>query len=156
MIDLILDEQLVEVGVDVQDREEVIRLLSGKMDSCGFVEQGFEQAVLAREKQYPTGLPTRIPVALCHVEAEYVKQTAMAVAVLKKPVEFHNMGDPQSVLDVEIVFLLTILDPKQQVFYLRKLMELFKDDTLPNLKAAKTKKEAITLLTQKINKFEER
>ncbi len=156
MINLILDEQLVEVNVEAQDREEVIRMLSGKMNACDFVEKGFEQAVLAREKQYPTGLPTKIPVALCHVEAEYVKQTAMAVATLKKPVEFHNMGDPQAVLDVEIVFLLTILDPKQQVFYLRKLMELFKDGTLPSLKAAKTKKEVVALLAQKINQLEER
>ena len=151
MINLVLDEQLVEVGVEAQDRKEVICLLSSKMNRCGFVEEGFEQAVLAREKQYPTGLPTKIPVALCHVEAEYVKQTAMAVATLKKPVEFHDMGNPQNVLNVEIVFLLTILDPKQQVFYLRKLMELFKDETLPSLKVAKTKKEVISLLTRKIS-----
>lgn len=156
MINLILDEKLVEVGMEAQDREEVIRLLSGKMNACDFVEEGFEQAVLAREKQYPTGLPTKIPVALCHVEAEYVKHTAMAVATLKKPVEFHNMGDPRVVLDVEIVFLLTIVDPKQQVFYLKKLMELFKDDTLPKLKEAKTKKEVVSLLAQKINQLEER
>ncbi len=156
MIDLIIEEKLVEIGIEAANRDEVIRLLSRKMDSCGYVGKGFTEAVLAREKQYPTGLPTKIPVALCHVEAEYVKHTAMAVATLKKSVEFHEMGDPQNVLNVEIVFLLTILDPKQQVLYLRKLMGLFKDDTLPNLKQAKNKEEIVTLLAEKINKMEER
>jgi PTS system galactitol-specific IIA component len=51
-------------------------LLSGKVDGCGYVEEGLPNAVLARERQYPTGLPTKIPVALCHVEAEFVKQTS--------------------------------------------------------------------------------
>ncbi|BBB47523.1 PTS sugar transporter subunit IIA [Pelolinea submarina] len=156
MIDLIINEQLVEVDIEVGSQEEVIRNLSGKLDKCGYVENGFAEAVLAREKQYPTGLPTKIPVALCHVEAEYVKQTAMAVATLKHPVEFHDMGNPENVLNVEIVFLLTILDPKKQVFYLRKMMDLFKDETLPGLKNAKTKQEVVSLLGEKFNKMEER
>ena len=156
MINLIIDEKLVEVGLEAADNEEVIRLLSGKLDGCGYVEDGFAEAVLARERQYPTGLPTKIPVALCHVEAEFVKQTCMAVATLKKPVEFRNMGDPQSILDVEIVFLLTILDPKKQVFYLRKIMDLFKDETLPNLKKAQSKKEVVSILAEKINNMDER
>ena len=156
MIDLIINEQLVEVNIEAGNQEEVIRNLSGKLDNSGYVEKGFVEAVLAREKQYPTGLPTKIPVALCHVEAEYVKQTAMAVATLKNPVEFHDMGNPENVLNVEIVFLLTILDPKKQVFYLRKMMDLFKDETLPGLKNATTRQEVVSLLNEKFNKMEER
>ena len=117
MLEIVISEQLAEIAYQAEDKEEVIRLLAGKMDKLGYVEMGFEEAVLTREKKYPTGLPTKIPVALCHVEAEYVNRTALAIATLKKPVEFHNMGDPKMVLPVEIVFLLTIVDPKEQVIY---------------------------------------
>jgi PTS system galactitol-specific IIA component len=155
MINLIIAEQLVEVNLEAVDREDVIRNLAGKLDSCGYVEDGFaERSWRARKNIQP--VYRRKSLALCHVEAEYVKQTAMAVATLSHPVQFRDMGDPENVLDVEIVFLLTILDPKQQVFYLRKLMGLFKDETLPSLKNAKTKGEVITLLSERINKFEER
>jgi PTS system galactitol-specific IIA component len=116
------------------------------MDALGFVEPGFTDAVISREKQYPTGLPTKIPVALCHVEAEFVKETALAVATLESPVSFNNMGDPKSELQVKLVFLLTIVDPKKQVQYLRKMMGLFKDETLSYLEKAQSKKDVISLL----------
>jgi PTS system galactitol-specific IIA component len=153
MLDMVIDENLVELNVVAQEKEEIIHLLSSKLEKSGFVEEGFEQAVIAREKAYPTGLPTKIPVALCHVEAEYVKRTTMSLAVLSNSVQFHDMGDPENVLDVEIVFLLTILDPKQQVIYLRRLMELFKDDTLLNLKAASSKQEVVSILLKKIQNW---
>jgi len=148
--------ELTEINLEVNNKEEVIRLLSAKMNQLGYVEEGFEEAVMAREEEYPTGLPTKIPVALCHVEAEYVNQTALAVATLKKPVEFHNMGDPKSLLPVEIVFLLTIVEPKQQVVYLRKMMELFKDDTLSKMKNAQTREELVSILYNYFLKAEER
>lgn len=144
--DLILLEQLTEICYDANNKEEVIKLLSNKMNKQGYVEPGFEKAVLERERDYPTGLPTKIPVALCHVEAEYVNQTALAIATLKKPIEFHDMGNPKNTLQVEIVFLLTIVDPKKQCLYLRIMMSIFKDNTLLELKSSKTKKEIVTIL----------
>jgi len=156
MFEMVLDKKLVEVNFDASNKEDVIKLLSGKMKKMGFVGSGFEEAVLQREKDYPTGLPTKIPVALCHVEAEYVNQTAMALATLSNPVKFHNMGDPKSELSVEIVFLLTILDPKKQVVYLRKMMEIFKDNTLDNIKKANSKEEIIRILVDKLLRVDER
>jgi PTS system galactitol-specific IIA component len=143
---MIVSEQLIEAKIDAKDKEDVIRLLSGKMDKLGLVEAGFTEAVLERERKFPTGLPTRIPVALCHVEADYVKETALACATVKDPVLFRNMGDPSVEVAVKIVFLLTIVDPKQQVLYLRKMMEFFKDDTLERIDTALTKDEIYKLL----------
>jgi mannitol/fructose-specific phosphotransferase system IIA component (Ntr-type) len=66
------------------------------------------------------------------------------------------MGDPKMVLPVEIVFLLTIVDPKKQVVYLRKMMELFKDDTLLKIKDADSKEELVSILYNYFLKAEER
>ncbi len=155
-LDLILSEQLAEICFEANNKEEVIHLLSSRMDKLGYVEPGFEKAVLERERDYPTGLPTKIPVALCHVEAEYVNQTALAIATLKKPVEFHDMGDPKNTLQVEIVFLLTIVDPKKQCLYLRKMMSIFKDNTLLEIKSSKTKKEIVSILHDNFSNLERR
>jgi len=156
MFDLILSEELAEISFEAKNKEEVIKLLSSKMNDLGYVEPGFEKAVLEREKEYPTGLPTKIPVALCHVEAEYVNHTALAIATLKKPIEFHDMGNPKNTLMVEIVFLLTIVDPKKQCLYLRKMMSIFKDETLLELKSSNTKKEIVSILINKFSNFERR
>jgi len=150
MLDLIISEELVEIEYMAKDKEEVIKLLSSKMKGLGFVKTGFEEAVLAREKEFPTGLPTKIPVALCHVEADYVDSTALAVATLKNSIEFHNMGDPKSVLSVQIVFLLTIVDPKKQCVYLRKMMGLLKDNTLMRIKKASTTTEIVMILKNEL------
>jgi PTS system galactitol-specific IIA component len=45
------------------------------------------------------------------------------------------MGNPDGIVKVEIVFLLALNDPKEQVSWLKKMASIFKDETA--LKAIK-------------------
>ena len=47
---------------------------------------------------------------------------------MKEPVKFHVMGGTGEILDVIIVFLLAISDPKSQLELLKKLMNLLKNE----------------------------
>ena len=128
MANIIIDERLLVINLDIQSKEEGIEFLSNVMDKMGFVKEGFKENVLEREKQYPTGLPSKIPLAICHTEAKFVKHNAIAVATLKNPVEFNEMGNSDHKINAEIIFLLALNDPKTQVLWLRKLANIFQDE----------------------------
>lgn len=125
---VILDENLVIIGLDRKKKEDVLFELSQKLEQRDFVQPDFLSHVLEREEKYPTGLPAAVPLALCHTEAQYVIRSAMAVATLHKPVEFHEMGNPDGVVLAEIVFLLALHNPKDQVLWLKRMANLFKNE----------------------------
>jgi PTS system galactitol-specific IIA component len=137
MTDLLISPDLIEISLEVKSKEDGISILSQKLTDNGLVAEGFCQHILDREEKYPTGLPTSIPVALCHTEADYVNRSALALATLKNPVLFHEMGTPENELAVEVIFVLALKDPKDQVPMLRKIVSLFQNrETLRNIRYA--------------------
>ena len=55
----------------------------------------------------------------------WVGSSALGVAVLRKPVKFQNMADPDEGLDVMAVFMLANRNPEEQIETLRNLATLF-------------------------------
>ncbi len=144
---VILEENLVIIGLDRKKKEDVLFELSQKLEQRDFVQPDFLSHVLEREEKYPTGLPAAIPLALCHTEAQYVIRSAMAVATLRQPVEFHEMGNPDGIVSVEIVFLLALHDPKDQVLWLKRMANLFKNEkALAGIKEASTSAMIVDIL----------
>lgn len=123
--DVVIDESLIIPNLEVNDRKEVIRLLGKKLVAKGYVSDEFIQSVLEREERFPTGLPTKVPVALPHTDAKYCSHSALAVATLKKPVLFKEMDDPNKKLNVKMVFLLALNDRDSQTKWLQALIKLF-------------------------------
>jgi PTS system galactitol-specific IIA component len=147
MAEVILSEDLVELGITATEKEDVIKILADKLKAKGLVKDGYYENVVEREKDFPTGLPTVIPVALCHTEAKYVNQSAMAVGTLVQPVEFNEMGTPERNIQAEIIFLLALKDPKDQISYLKKMVTVFKSkETLEQIRDASEKSELVTFL----------
>jgi PTS system galactitol-specific IIA component len=149
MAAVILSEDLIELGITATKKEDVIKILADKLKAKGLVKEGYYENVVKREEEFPTGLPTVIPVALCHTEAQYVNQSAMAVGTLAQPVEFHEMGTPERNIQAEIIFLLALKDPKDQITYLKKMVTVFKSkETLEKIRDSKSKPELVTFLNQ--------
>jgi galactitol PTS system EIIA component len=119
-------EKFLITGIDFETKEEALQYVGNYLYEKGFVKESFTQALLDREKVYPTGLPTEpIRVAIPHADVEHVNKPAIAVTILNKPLEFHNMADNQSTEEVNIIFVLAIKTPKSQIDLLQKLMEFF-------------------------------
>lgn len=121
----VIDSGLMLLGLKVNSNEELIRTMGQQLVDRDWVKTGFIEAILKREKEYPTGLPIgEIAAAIPHTDAAYVLRSAMVVCVLPEPVKFHNMADPDEILDVRIVFMLAMKEPAFQVTWLKKLMGL--------------------------------
>ncbi|MBU5585366.1 PTS sugar transporter subunit IIA, partial [Enterococcus sp. S181_ASV_20] len=58
-----------------------------------FVHPSYQQAVIERERIFPTGLPTKgINVAIPHTDSIHVKKEGFLVGVLEKPVTFETVS----------------------------------------------------------------
>ena len=120
------NEALIAFDLQAKDAKEVIDLLAGKMRVQGLVADNYGEQTWTREMDHPTGLPTKpFCIAFPHADAEGVNRSALGVAVLRQPVIFQNMADPDEGLDVMLVFMLANRDPEEQIQTLRNLAVLF-------------------------------
>jgi PTS system galactitol-specific IIA component len=147
MAEIILSETLIRIGMTETAKEDAIRRLADGLYALDYVREGYVENVIKREETFPTGLPTSIPVAICHTEAQYVKQSALAVGTLVTPIAFLEMGTPERTVNAEIIFLLALNDPKQQVTWLRKMVTIFKDQaTLRRIRDAEDPSQLLQML----------
>jgi PTS system galactitol-specific IIA component len=143
MTEIIISEELIKLGMAETVKNDAIRSLAAGLYKLDCVREGYVENVIKREETFPTGLPTSIPVAICHTEAQFVKQSALAVGTLMTPIAFQEMGTPERTVNAEIIFLLALNDPKQQVPWLKKMSALFKDQVM--LKTIRDAKDPLKL-----------
>lgn len=141
-IEDLLDEDLILMNVKAADSESLLHSLSDELQTRGYVKPGYADAVIRRERIYPTGLPTNImKVAVPHaMERDYVLDPRVLVAVLDEPVAFKEMGDGVRDVMVNIVFLLAVCGSNDQLTILQKIVGMFSDtDIMADIKQAETK-----------------
>ena len=74
---LIIDEQLILTDLDVKNSKELFQIIGNKLFDEGLVTERFTEEIIKREEKYPTGLPTKIPISLCHTDSEARYQTIL-------------------------------------------------------------------------------
>ena len=124
------EETLIFTNVEAETKEDVLRKMSHNLYEKGLVKETYKEAVLEREKNFATGLPTNYySVALPHTDVEHVNKEAISVAVLKNPVPFGVMGGEESEeTPVKVVFLLAMNQKHSQLELLKRLMQLFSNE----------------------------
>lgn len=142
--------ELVLVGIEASTRCEVLATMSSNLFRQGYVQESYIQAIQEREIHYPTGLPAaEIGVAIPHTDAVHVNRAAVSIGILKKPVLFQMMGNPNQIVEAEIIFMLAIKEPQEQINMLQKLSSLFQNRTLlRNLRKTVKREQAVSLLNQ--------
>lgn len=124
-----IHKELIFLDIEAKDKQEVISRLADALFAAGKVRDTYKQAVLAREEVYPTGLPLgEYNIAMPHTFAEHVIEPVIAVARLKKPVDFLEMGTADVHLPVSLVMMMAISNPQEQVGLLRRILRLLSDE----------------------------
>ena len=127
----IFDENLIALhpAEPLETSTDVIRLLGQLMVKNGYVNTSYIEAVLEREKQFPTGLQIQpFGAAIPHADSNGVKRSGVAIAILSKSVPFKNMADPERHVDVKLVFLLAVKEGDKQVGLLQYLATLLQQE----------------------------
>jgi activator of the mannose operon (transcriptional antiterminator) len=132
----ILDINLIFVNLKTNSFKDLITLMGEALYENGYVKEKFTYTVIERERKFPTGLETLIPIALPHADANFTLKKGIAIATLKKPVIFHNMGEPKNFVQVRIVLMpvLTLNAEDNVEFYeiLKKCRDVRVAQTLLN------------------------
>jgi PTS system galactitol-specific IIA component len=150
---LLLDPSLVRVRLTAQDKKDAIHKLSQLLYQHGCVTETFEEAVLAREKTFPTGLPLPIGVALPHTDAEHVRRSALAIGVLDRPITFGEMGSFTGQVEVCIICILAVKQADSVVRVLKELVEAFRErDVLEQIQNASDPETVVNVIEQRIGK----
>lgn len=146
-----IDDNLILTNLEVNKDVEVLERLSDLLEKYGYVKKNFKEAVVKREKMFPTGLAVEenFGIAIPHADREHVNKIGIAIATLKEPVLFRQMGgEEEDKVAVSLVCMLSIDDPHKHMEILSNLMELFSDHKmLEKVKNAKGEKEIIELMS---------
>jgi PTS system galactitol-specific IIA component len=117
------------------DREKLLTIMSEAALKNKWVKPGYLEALLTREKKYPTGLHTLgVEVAIPHADPEWTVTPGMIVSILDQPTEFEPMGGQGDIVKARFVFLLLIPDADTHLQFLQTLAEFIEDEAkLSNL-----------------------
>ena len=119
------------LNIDAESCQEVLHLVSTHLFGEGKVKQTYEEHLIDREREYPTGLALGdINVAIPHTDYQYANTTQLLVATLKKPVEWHNMEDSDESIPVSVVVLSVFDKPEHQLEALQKNMGVLQNQEL--------------------------
>ncbi len=144
--DIALDMRCVRLDVTAQDWREAVQKAGLSLVENGYITPSYLLDVIEREEQWPTGLPTLpVGVAIPHaLKGDNVVVPHIAACRLTEPVVFCQSGGVpgEDDLDVRLVFLLALKDPREQLSLLQKLMAVISDeDVLASLLTAGTPEE---------------
>ena len=151
--DLMVDERLVLMDIEASDDQEALDILANKLLDEGIVKPSYIAAVKKREIEFCTGLQfEEMGIAIPHTDAEHVNVGAIGIGIPKKPITFQSMGMPDVPVEVEMIFMMAILEPHKQVELLQTLMSIFQaEGRLQSLKACNTPKEVSELFKKYLN-----
>lgn len=129
MSELVFDESVILLDIEGSTKEEVLTAMAGNLVDKGHVKESFIHAIIDREGEYATGLPTAgVSVAIPHTDVEHVNRKTISVGVLKNGVDFGVMGDESETTPVKLVFMLAMDEAHSQLSLLQKLMQIFQDE----------------------------
>lgn len=121
-------KKYVAIEADAKNWEEAINICGKALIDNDCVGKGFVAACIEREKSFPTGLPTIIPVAIPHAASDEVNVTSVCILKLKNPVEFKRMDDSNESIGARLIFNLAIEGHSEHLDYLQNLIAFVMDE----------------------------
>lgn len=124
-------EEIILLNKTASSQEEVFKLLTDEFKKRQLVDGDFYESIVKREENFPTGLQVKgAGVAIPHTDSEKVKQTQLGFLSLQEPVLFSDMGDKNHKIETNMIFMLGLKEPHEQLAMLQKLMGMFQQEDL--------------------------
>ena len=152
-----LENKIVKLKANnLKNNKEVLSNLADYLIEEKMVKESFKEAILEREKSYPTGLQfDGYGIALPHTDSEHVIKSQIAIMTLEKPVKFIEMASTDKEIDVKTIFMLALNDSNQHIKILQKVMELLQDkEDMSKIESFDDSKENVEKLIKILEKHE--
>lgn len=132
MADLAFNSNLVTL-IDEEGLtcEQVERRIAGILTEQGYAKGTYAQAIVDREANFPTALDmSGLNVAIPHCDVANVNKAAFCMAVLKHPVDWHKMDEPDETCKVSVVVMLALTEAHAHLEMLQKVIAFVQDQEL--------------------------
>ena len=132
------------------NKEELFKQVSQSLESAGYVTAGFEEALVQREREYPTGLPTKPAVAIPHTSGTFVKADTIVCVVNNIELEFNEMGGgKEDVVFPRVIFVLVLANGETHLSELQKLINKIQEgDLIKKIITARSEQELEAMVNQ--------
>jgi PTS system galactitol-specific IIA component len=116
---------------DIDDRWALLRRAASILVKKGYVSPAYLEALIEREKRYPTGLRINdtLSVALPHTHVMYTIKPVVFVILLKNPVRFNRMDSPNESVYVNALMIVALKNLDRSAKILRKIGDLLAKDS---------------------------
>lgn len=131
-------KDLIFTDVPGETWEELLRNVASRLLAANVVTEGYADALIERETNYPTGLPIgNINLALPHTYPQYIREHAVAIAVPSHPIRFRSMEDSEETVEVSLLVCPLLEKMDENIKLLPSLMKFFTNEqTLSELVTA--------------------
>lgn len=148
-----LNDNLIIPDLNARNKEEVFQILGGKLIEEGYCKDSYIDALIEREKDFPTGINMgEIGIAMPHTDKEHVNKSAVAIGVLKEPVHFFQMSSTDEPVDAKLIFMLAVEDPNEHLVFLQRILIVLQDQkVLKQLIQTKERKKIREIIKEKEN-----
>ena len=151
-IEDVLREDCIIENLEATSKEEALTAMSNILLARGYVKESFPEAILEREKHYPSGLPMEgHKIAIPHTDAEHVNKSVILFARLANPLEFASMGDPDEIIQVSLISMFALAEKKEIGKMLEALITAYSNnDVLDAVLKASSAREIYDILYQNV------
>ena len=144
-----LIDQLVMHELKAGNATQALEKIAQCGDTNGLFKPSWLDAVIKRELEFPTGLPTIIPVAIPHTDSIHVNADGVGFFKLTTPIEFGEMGSLDDKVQVKMILPLLITNPAEQVDLLMTVIGALQNPEFLNALDASTSVEEIISIFRK-------
>lgn len=120
--------ELIDLKIDADNESEVFDQVAAKLKENDYINEGYLEAIKAREVKFPTGLNApKITLAVPHVDSEYIKKPFVFIGKTVKPIDIKQMAINDDMQTDNFCFL-GIKDGKGQAGLLKNIIYALRDD----------------------------
>jgi PTS system galactitol-specific IIA component len=124
----LLQEECILPALHANSRDDALQRMGQFLVERSYCHATFPAAILAREYDYPSGLPfAGEKVAIPHTDAVHVRTPVLLIARLVQPVLFNTMGNPDETIPVQLIVMMALHGAIPAGNVLQALITLFQD-----------------------------
>lgn len=148
-----LRDTLIFPELEAKNSSDIMEKMGKEFINEGLCKESYIEALKNRESEFPTGIDINgIGVAIPHTDVSHVNEAGIGIAILKNPVKFIQMGTDDEEVDIRIVVMLSVDDPKKHLALLQNILAIIQDqEVLNKLLQSKGTKEIIQIIKNKEN-----
>ncbi|MDK6371093.1 PTS sugar transporter subunit IIA [Aerococcus urinae] len=128
MLKELISNDLINFKYCEDNLESLFKIVAKDLLDKDLVQPTYFEALVQREKEYPTGLATQyLNIGLPHTDPDHIKEPFVYIVKNDKKLKHKQMGD-NSDMESQYFFFLGIKKPSDQVGLLSELMDVFMNE----------------------------